>query len=91
MTGSGTAARAGAAGAVNATVQSTNWSGYAAQASGTTFSDVPGSWVQPAVGCTSRQKQYSSFWVGIDGWGTPDVVQAGISSSVASPRGCAMR
>jgi hypothetical protein len=62
------------------TVQSTNWSGYAAYASGTSFSDVQGSWVQPAVSCPSRQKQYSSFWVGLDGYNSSSVEQIGTDS-----------
>jgi len=64
----------------NGVVKSTNWSGYAAYASGTTFSDVKGSWVEPAVTCPSRQKQYSSFWVGLDGYNSSSVEQTGTSS-----------
>lgn len=54
---------------------STNWSGYAT--TGTTYSDVKGSWTQPAVSCTAGQTAYSSFWVGIDGDTTSTVEQTG--------------
>ncbi len=51
---------------------STNWSGYAVQttgaASGTTFSNVFGTWIQPAVTCTAGQASYSAFWVGLGGF-----------------------
>lgn len=54
---------------------STNWSGYAT--TGTTYSDVKGSWTQPAVSCTAGQTAYSSFWVGIDGYTSSTVEQTG--------------
>jgi hypothetical protein len=43
---------------------SLNWSGYAAFNS--TFSDVKGSWMEPAATCNGKST-YSSFWVGLDG------------------------
>ncbi|MBV8065914.1 MAG: hypothetical protein JOY72_11150 [Actinobacteria bacterium] len=45
---------------------STNWAGYAVN--GQTFTDVKGSWVQPAVTCAARSSTYSAFWVGIGGF-----------------------
>ncbi len=54
---------------------STNWSGYAT--TGTTYTDVQGSWVQPTATCARRQTSYSSFWVGIDGDTTNSVEQTG--------------
>lgn len=57
---------------------STNWSGYAT--TGTTYSDVKGSWVVPTATCSRRQTAYSSFWVGIDGDGTNSVEQTGTDS-----------
>lgn len=47
---------------------SQNWSGYVAgnSSSGTQFSSVSGSWVQPTVSCDSGQS-YSAFWVGLGG------------------------
>jgi hypothetical protein len=57
----------GRTGRYNDTVESSNWSGYAVEEpSGTKFTEVIGSWVQPAVSCPSRTAQYSSFWAGID-------------------------
>ncbi|MFI5041872.1 MAG: G1 family glutamic endopeptidase [Acidimicrobiales bacterium] len=54
------------------TSTSTNWSGYAVQttgaASGATFSNVFGTWIQPAVTCTAGQESYSAFWVGLGGF-----------------------
>jgi hypothetical protein len=60
-----------------ATTFSTNWSGYATYKTGTTFTDVKGTWVQPAATCPSRKAQYSSFWVGIDGYNSNSVEQTG--------------
>ena len=67
----------------NGAAASTNWSGYAAFASGTTFTDVKGSWLVPAVTCPSRKAQYSSFWVGIDGYNSSSVEQTGTDSDCA--------
>src|SRR5579871_4672724 len=61
-----------------------NWSGYAT--TGTTYSDVKGSWVEPTVTCSRRQTAYSSFWVGIDGDGTNSVEQTGTDSDCSRGR-----
>src|SRR5690348_14609079 len=61
---------------------STNWSGYAN--TGTTFSDVKGSWTQPSASCSSGQTAYSSFWVGIDGDTTSTVEQTGTDADCSS-------
>ena len=53
---------------------SLNWSGYVA--SGTTFSSVSGSWVQPVAQC-SKGQQYAAFWVGLDGNTSNTVEQLG--------------
>jgi len=56
------------------TVTSKNWAGYAVGATGaafpagTTFSNVYGTWIQPAATCTSGQPTYSAFWVGLGGF-----------------------
>ena len=49
---------------------SQNWAGYVAgdSSSGTQFSNVSGSWVQPTARCGSGQT-YSAFWVGLGGSG----------------------
>lgn len=54
---------------------SSDWSGYAT--TGDTYSDVKGSWTQPAATCTAGQTAYSSFWVGIDGATSNTVEQTG--------------
>jgi len=54
--------------------QSTNWSGYAAH--GKTYKKISASWVQPTAHCTSSQT-FSSFWVGLDGFGSNTVEQTG--------------
>jgi hypothetical protein len=60
---------------------STNWSGYAVIASSGSVSDVRGSWVVPAIrGTCPSTAQYSSFWVGIDGYGSSTVEQTGTDS-----------
>ena len=59
---------------------STNWSGYATYMTGTTFTDVKGTWVQPAVSCPTRKAQYSSFWVGLDGYNSSTVEQTGTAA-----------
>jgi hypothetical protein len=53
---------------------SLNWSGYAAINS--TFSDVTGSWTQPAATCNGKST-YSSFWLGLDGYSSSTVEQLG--------------
>jgi hypothetical protein len=56
---------------------STNWSGYAVTGSGLT--SVSASWVEPTGHCTSSGSQYSSFWVGLDGYNSNSVEQTGSS------------
>ena len=58
----------------NATTTSTNWSGYAA--SGSTYTSVTTTFTEPAVKCSSGS-QYSSFWVGLDGYSSNSVEQTG--------------
>lgn len=61
---------------------STNWAGYAVTASSGTVSDVKGSWIVPKIQgtCPSRSDQYSSFWIGIDGYTSKTVEQIGTDS-----------
>jgi hypothetical protein len=63
-------------------VTSKNWSGYAVQ-SASKFTDVTGSWVQPAATCPSTTKQYAAFWAGIDGYASNSVEQLGTDSDCA--------
>jgi len=60
----------------NATTTSTNWSGYAATGANGAFTSVTTTFTQPAVTCTSGN-QYSSFWVGLDGYNSNSVEQTG--------------
>ena len=55
-------------------VSSENWSGFAA--AGGTYTSVSASWVEPTGACTSGN-QYSSFWVGLDGYSSTTVEQTG--------------
>jgi peptidase A4-like protein len=66
----------------NGSVQSSNWSGYAAY--NATFTDVKASWIQPAANCSSTTTaQYASFWVGLDGYKSSSVEQLGTDSDCA--------
>ncbi|MFI9275758.1 G1 family glutamic endopeptidase [Kitasatospora sp. NPDC052896] len=56
------------------TTTSDNWSGYAA--TGSTYTNVSTTFVQPAVDC-SQGDGYSSFWVGLDGYSSQSVEQTG--------------
>jgi hypothetical protein len=55
-----------AASFLHATSASSNWAGYAV--TGSSFTDVRGTWVQPAVTCpVTPTATYASFWVGLGG------------------------
>jgi hypothetical protein len=59
-------AGAAQAGILHDSASSTNWAGYAV--SGSTFTDVKGTWVQPAADCSGAElASYSAFWVGLGG------------------------
>ena len=58
--------------------ESTNWSGYAVTGANGAYHSVTASWVEPTGTCTSRRAaQYSSFWVGLDGFNSDSVEQTG--------------
>jgi hypothetical protein len=64
----------------NDTVESTNWSGYAVSPTSptsATFTDVVGTWKQPAATCARNSNTYASFWVGLDGYSSNSVEQLG--------------
>jgi Peptidase A4 family len=63
----------------DATVESTNWSGYAATGANGAFKSVSASWTQPTATC-SRGDQYAAFWVGLDGYSSDSVEQTGSDS-----------
>lgn len=60
---------------------SDNWSGYVIATGGAApqYGEIFGAWPVPRAFAQGGfwHLDYSSLWVGIDGWGTPDVVQAG--------------
>ena len=74
------------------TSTSTNWSGGVAPApAGDTFKWITGNWIVPdpnqPPGLATGQWYYSSAWIGIDGWGSSDVLQAGTDSDVLVQNG----
>ncbi|MFH0714395.1 MAG: G1 family glutamic endopeptidase [Candidatus Diapherotrites archaeon] len=65
---------------------SSNWGGYAVLplSKAQTFSDVKGSWIVPAVDCSTTPTSYSSYWVGIDGYSSNTVEQIGTDSDCSN-------
>jgi hypothetical protein len=62
-------------------VTSTNWSGYAITGPKGSVTDVKASWIVPQIqGQCPSTDQFSSFWVGIDGYGSNTVEQIGTDS-----------
>ena len=70
---------------------SSNWSGYALTGVGSTatvastsmsFSDVTGTWTQPAATCTPGQSTSAAIWVGLGGYtvGSNSLEQTGTSA-----------
>ncbi len=73
--------RAAAADLANAT--SGNWSGAADfSAKGKPYKWVAGQWTVPNPHAPGSGSYYASEWVGIDGWGSADVLQAGTETEV---------
>ena len=72
-------------GGISHQAESTNWSGYAATTG--TYTSVSASWTEPTGTC-SRGSQYSSFWVGLDGYSSSSVEQTGsdVDCSGRTPR-----
>ena len=71
------------------TVESTNWSGYAATGSNGAFNSVSATWTEPTATCTSSgggrhgrggSDSYAAFWVGLDGYSSDSVEQTGTDS-----------
>ena len=64
---------------------SSNWSGYSAVNG--RYTSVSANWTQPTANCTSATT-YSSFWVGLEGYGSSTVEQTGTSAdcSGGAPR-----
>ena len=83
---SGSAVVLSASLALAALTQSTsdNWGGYADLGSAEHYSKVKSSWIQPTVTCNPNISgyQWTVWWVGIDGWGSNDVLQAGTETQI---------
>ena len=74
----------GASGAISHQAESTNWSGYAATTG--TYTSVSASWTEPTGICSGRSSQYSSFWVGLDGYSSSSVEQTGSDTDCSRGR-----
>ena len=66
---------------------SLDWAGYAV--TGSTFTNVAGSWTQPTATCPKNKLQEAAFWVGIDGYSPsdPTVQQIGTDSDCTKAKG----
>jgi hypothetical protein len=64
-------------------LESQNWSGWAAH--GQTYKKISASWVEPTGHCTNSGT-FSSFWVGLDGFGSQTVEQTGSEVDCAGGR-----
>ena len=71
----------------NQNYDSYNWSGYAVTGSSGAVTDAKGSWTVPAVSCATAPTGYSAFWVGLDGFTSNSVEQAGTDSDCESLTG----
>jgi hypothetical protein len=54
-----------------------NWSGYAQTDANGTYKGIADTWTVPTVNTSLSGDQYSSDWVGIDGYSNGNLVQAG--------------
>jgi hypothetical protein len=59
------------------TANSGNWNGYQLRGTDGDYISVVGEWQVPSVSSWFGVSSYSALWVGLDGWGTNDLVQAG--------------
>jgi Peptidase A4 family len=60
-----------------------NWSGAISFApAGKTYRWVAGQWTVPSPNTASDGSYYASEWVGIDGWNSSDVLQAGTETAI---------
>ena len=81
----GTAPMVGS-GRTSQAAQSTNWSGFAAHSK--KYNKISASWVEPTAHCSGSGSQFSSFWVGLDGFNSRTVEQTGteVDCRNGSPR-----
>jgi peptidase A4-like protein len=62
---------------------SSNWSGAASfSPAGKPYGFVGGQWTVPSPNSTADGAYYASEWVGIDGWNSNDVLQAGTETQI---------
>lgn len=59
-----------------------NWAGW--DTVGRRYTSVSATWVQPAIRCSLLQASYVSFWVGLDGDGSPSVQQTGTQADCST-------
>ena len=59
------------------TETTSNWSGFELRGATGTYDWVTGMWNVPSVTGESNTHTYSAFWIGLDGDGVSDLVQAG--------------
>lgn len=66
-------------GVTNGTESKATWSGYELRSGKGTYNAVMGSWIVPSVACepTSGSLCFNALFVGLDGDGTADLLQAG--------------
>jgi hypothetical protein len=69
---------------LSANQSSPNWAGYVATGKRGSVTSVSGTWVVPKVSAPSRKNvwEYSSTWIGIDGWDNGTVQQLGTQQCV---------
>lgn len=79
--GKAATARSAAPGVANAT--SNNWSGATVfSPAGKPYGFVGGQWTVPSPNSTVDGAYFASEWVGIDGWNSGDVLQAGTETQI---------
>jgi hypothetical protein len=80
---SGKAIKARSASPAVSNPTSTNWSGATVFSSaGKPYGFVGGQWTVPSPNSTADGVYYASEWVGIDGWNSSDVLQAGTETQI---------
>lgn len=65
----------------NAYETSNNWSGFELRG-GNNYDWVMGEWYVPSVSYETNRHVYSAYWIGLDGDGTSDLVQAGTEQEI---------
>ncbi len=64
-----------------ATTATDNWGGYVASGGNGSFSQAQATFTVPTiVACAPAENSSSVFWVGLDGWNTSTVEQAGVAA-----------